>query len=81
MYGTRICPYCRMAELLLEQKGVRPEKILVDADPAQREHMVRITGRTTVPQIFIGAAHVGGYSDLAALDRAGRLDTLLQAPA
>lgn len=81
MYGTRICPYCRMVELLLEQKGVRPEKIMVDADPAQREHMIRITGRTTVPQIFIGAAHVGGYSDLAALDRAGRLDALLQAPA
>jgi glutaredoxin 3 len=67
-----------MAESLLRQKGVREiVKIRVDLEPALREEMVRRTGRRTVPQIFIGDTHVGGYDDLAALNRAGRLDALL----
>lgn len=78
MYCTAVCPYCQMAEALLKQKGVREiVKIRVDLDPALREEMVRRTGRRTVPQIFIGGTHVGGYDDLAALNRAGRLEALL----
>ena len=77
MYSTHVCPYCRMAERLLEKKGVQAEKVMVDENPARREEMIRLTGRTSVPQIFIGNTHVGGYTELAALDRAGRLDDLL----
>ncbi|MDZ4057172.1 MAG: glutaredoxin 3 [Polynucleobacter sp.] len=78
MYSTRVCPYCVMAEKLLQKKGVTQlEKILIDADPAQREIMMTRTGRRAVPQIYIGDHHVGGYDDLAALDRAGKLDELL----
>ena len=78
MYSTRVCPYCVMAEKLLQKKGVAQlEKILIDVDPAQRETMMTRTGRRTVPQIYIGDHHVGGYDDLAALDRAGKLDALL----
>jgi glutaredoxin 3 len=78
MYSTRVCPYCVMAEKLLQKKGVvQLEKILIDVDPAQRETMMARTGRRTVPQIYIGDHHVGGYDDLAALDRAGKLDALL----
>ncbi len=77
MYCTRICPYCTMADQLLERKGVKAEKIHVDELPEQRVEMVRITGRTTVPQIFIGQTHVGGFTDLAELDRSGKLDALL----
>ena len=81
MYSTRVCPYCMMAEKLLQKKGVTHlEKILIDADPAQREIMMARTGRRTVPQIYIGDQHVGGYDDLAALDRAGKLDALLADP-
>jgi glutaredoxin 3 len=70
-----------MAEKLLQKKGVvQLEKILIDADPAQREVMMTRTGRRTVPQIYIGDHHVGGYDDLAALDRAGKLDALLADP-
>jgi glutaredoxin 3 len=70
-----------MAEKLLQKKGVAQlEKILIDADPAQREVMMTRTGRRTVPQIYIGDHHVGGYDDLAALDRAGKLDALLADP-
>jgi glutaredoxin 3 len=70
-----------MAEKLLQKKGVAQlEKILIDVDPAQRETMMTRTGRRTVPQIFIGDHHVGGYDDLAALDRAGKLDALLADP-
>jgi glutaredoxin 3 len=65
----------------LQKKGVAQlEKILIDVDPAQRETMMARTGRRTVPQIYIGDHHVGGYDDLAALDRAGKLDALLAAP-
>lgn len=81
MYSTRVCPYCVMAEKLLQKKGVAQlEKILIDVDPAQRETMMTRTGRRTVPQIYIGDHHVGGYDDLAALERAGKLDGLLADP-
>lgn len=81
MYSTRVCPYCVMAEKLLQKKGVgQLEKILIDVDPAQREVMMTRTGRRTVPQIYIGDHHVGGYDDLAALDRSGKLDALLADP-
>jgi glutaredoxin 3 len=80
MYCTAVCPYCVMAEKLLNRKGVTAiEKIRVDLDPAQREHMMQITGRRTVPQIFIGDRHVGGFDDLSALDAAGELEPLLAA--
>ena len=80
MYSTGVCPYCQMAERLLKAKGVAAiDKIRVDLDPARRVEMMEKTGRRTVPQIYIGDTHVGGYDDLAALDRAGRLDGLLGA--
>jgi len=80
MYATGVCPYCVMAERLLRAKGVADiEKVRVDLDPARREEMMSRTGRRTVPQIYIGDRHVGGYDDLAALDRAGGLDPLLAA--
>ena len=79
MYSTGVCPYCVMAERLLTSKGVADiEKIRVDLDPQQRVEMMQKTGRRTVPQIYIGATHVGGFDDLSALDRAGKLDPLLQ---
>ena len=78
MYSTSICPYCDRARSLLSRKGVSVQEIKVDEDPAQREQMLqRSGGRRTVPQIFIGERHVGGFDDLAALDRAGELDKLL----
>ncbi|HET9122220.1 MAG TPA: glutaredoxin 3 [Acidiferrobacteraceae bacterium] len=78
MYCTRICPYCQMAERLLQDKQVDIEKIRVDDEPALRLEMTRITGQTSVPQIFVGDQHVGGYRELAQLERAGALDALLQ---
>jgi glutaredoxin 3 len=78
MYCTAVCPYCQMAEKLLNNKGVTTiEKIRVDLEPERREEMMRITGRRTVPQVFIGDRHVGGFDDLSALDKAGGLDPLL----
>jgi glutaredoxin 3 len=78
MYSTGVCPFCVMAERLLRAKGVQEiEKIRVDLEPARRAEMVERTGRRTVPQIYVGERHVGGYDDLAALDRAGGLDSLL----
>lgn len=80
MYSSGACPYCMMAERLLHAKGVAEIiKIRVDLDPAQRTAMMERTGRRTVPQIYIGQTHVGGYEDLAALDQAGKLDELLRA--
>ncbi len=80
MYSTGVCPYCQMAERLLKAKGVAAiDKIRVDLDPVRRVEMMEKTGRRTVPQIYIGDTHVGGYDDLAALDRTGRLDGLLGA--
>jgi len=78
MYTTAVCPYCERAERLLASKGrTAIDKIRVDLDPARRVEMMERTGRRTVPQIYIGAVHVGGYDDLVALDRAGKLDPLL----
>jgi glutaredoxin 3 len=80
MYSTAVCPYCVQAERLLAAKGVKDiTRIRVDEDPARRDEMIARTGRRTVPQIFIGDKHVGGYDDLAALDRAGGLVPLLAA--
>jgi glutaredoxin 3 len=78
MYSTGVCPYCVMAERLLVSKGVTIEKVRVDLEPARRAEMMERTGRRTVPQIYIGETHVGGYDDLAALDQAGKLDELLR---
>jgi glutaredoxin 3 len=77
MYTTAVCPFCQMAERLLQAKGAEIEKIRIDLDPAERTAMMEKTGRRTVPQIYVGETHVGGYDDLTALDRAGKLDPLL----
>jgi glutaredoxin 3 len=78
MYATAVCPYCIQAERLLAAKGVAGiAKVRVDLDPGERDEMMRRTGRRTVPQIYIDDFHVGGYDDLVALDRAGRLEPLL----
>ncbi|MCF7968092.1 MAG: glutaredoxin 3 [Methylococcaceae bacterium] len=78
MYSTAICPYCVMAERLLLGKGVSQiEKLRVDLDPALRAEMMEKTRRRTVPQIYIGETHVGGFDDLARLDRSGQLNKLL----
>ena len=80
MYSTAVCPFCLRAERLLNSKGVTEiEKIRVDLDPRQREEMINKTGRRTVPQIYIGEMHVGGFEELAALEHAGKLDSLLAA--
>jgi glutaredoxin 3 len=78
MYTTQVCPFCIRAKALLKQRGVEAiEEIRVDLDPAERQTMMAITGRRTVPQIFIGATHVGGCDDLMALDQRGALAPLL----
>ena len=78
MYTTATCPYCIQAERLLRAKGVAEiAKVRVDLEPARRVEMMVKTGRRTVPQIYVGDTHVGGYEDLIALDRAGELDPLL----
>ncbi|MFA9950706.1 glutaredoxin 3 [Dentiradicibacter hellwigii] len=78
MYSTGVCPYCMRAEQLLRARGVTEiEKIRIDLDPARRDEMIARTSRRTVPQIFIGDTHVGGFDDLAALDQAGKLAPLL----
>jgi glutaredoxin 3 len=78
MYSTAICPYCVRAEQLLRAKGVADiAKVRVDLEPARRAEMMQKTGRRTVPQIYIGGIHVGGYDDLVVLDRAGKLQSLL----
>jgi glutaredoxin 3 len=81
MYTTAVCPYCQMAERLLRSKGVEVEKVRVDLEPARRVEMMEKTGRRTVPQIYVGDTHVGGYDDLAALEHAGKLDPLLNGSA
>lgn len=78
MYGTQVCPYCMMAEHLLNKRGAHLEKILVDQNPEELEIMIELSGRRTVPQIFIGDHHVGGYDDLVELDMQGELKPLLQ---
>jgi len=80
MYSTAICPFCVRAEQLLRSRGVAEiAKVRVDLEPALRQEMMQKTGRRTVPQIYIGDLHVGGYDDLVALDRAGKLEPLLAA--
>jgi glutaredoxin 3 len=80
MYSTGVCPYCVRAEALLRARGVKEiDKIRVDLEPERREEMVARTGRRTVPQIYIGETHVGGFDDLSLLDREGRLAALLGA--
>jgi len=79
MYSTGVCPFCQMAERLLRSKGVAAiDKIRVDLEPERRVEMMEKTGRRTVPQIYIGQTHVGGFEELAALDHAGRLDGMLR---
>ena len=79
MYTTAVCPYCIRAKSILKTKGVEKiEEIRIDQDPAAMKHMMEVTGRRTVPQIFIGDKHVGGCDDLIALDSAGGLIPLLQ---
>jgi glutaredoxin 3 len=80
MYSTGTCPFCERAEALLKARGVSSiEKVRVDLDPARRDEMTTRTRRRTVPQIFIGDTHVGGFDDLSALDRDGKLTQLLAA--
>jgi glutaredoxin 3 len=82
MYTTLVCPYCLRAKALLKQRGVEAiDEVRIDIDPAQRSAMVQLTGRRTVPQIFIGDTHVGGCDDLIALDQRGGLMPLLQGAA
>jgi glutaredoxin 3 len=78
MYTTRICPFCVMAKRLLQTKGVVIEEVRVDENSAERERMMQLSGRRTVPQIFVGETHVGGFDDLSALEHSGRLDPLLK---
>lgn len=78
MYATGICPYCVRAKMLLDKKGVSYTEIRVDLEPERRAEMVQRSGRTSVPQIFIGEHHVGGCDDMYALERQGELDRLLE---
>ena len=79
MYTTQVCPFCVRAKALLKQRGVDTiDEVRIDLDPSQRDAMIALTGRRTVPQIFIGSTHVGGCDDLMALNRAGGLQPLLQ---
>ena len=81
MYTTQVCPYCIRAKALLKQRGVEQiDEIRIDLDPAQRDAMIAATGRRTVPQIFIGETHVGGFDDLFELDQRGGLMPLLGTP-
>lgn len=77
MYSTRFCPFCMMARRLLDSKGVKYEEISVETDAGQRREMQRVSGRHTVPQVFIGDRHVGGFDDLAAAEQTGDLDDWL----
>ena len=78
IYSTAVCPYCVAAKNFLKQRGHSWEEVRIDLDPVARAHMMEVTGRTSVPQIFIGATHVGGFDDMVALDRAGGLAPLLE---
>jgi glutaredoxin 3 len=80
IYSNAWCPYCAAARSLLVGKQVPFTEINIEQFPERRAEMIRRAGRQTVPQIFIGSAHVGGYDDLAALERAGKLDPLLRSP-
>jgi glutaredoxin 3 len=79
MYTSATCPYCQRAERLLAAKGIAEiDRVRVDLDPQLRTQMTQKTGRRTVPQIYVGEHHVGGYEELAALDHAGKLESLLR---
>ncbi|MCR6496734.1 glutaredoxin 3 [Thermomonas sp. S9] len=78
LYSTEVCPYCVAAKNFLKSKSLSWNEVRVDTNPAAREKMVALTRRTSVPQIFIGDVHVGGYDDMMALHRAGKLEPLLQ---
>ena len=78
IYSTAICPYCVAAKNFLKSKGKQWREVRIDMDPAERDRMVAITRRTSVPQIFVGETHVGGYDDMMALHRAGKLEPLFQ---
>jgi len=80
MYSTAVCPYCVRAKQILQARGVeRIDEVRVDMHPAERQRMMEVTGRRTVPKIFVGDTHVGGCDDLMALDREGGLLPLLHA--
>lgn len=79
MYTTAVCPYCVAAKNYLKHKGVEYSEVRVDTDPARRTEMMERARRTSVPQIFVGDIHVGGYDDMVALDRAGKFAPLLEA--
>ncbi|GAB3354410.1 glutaredoxin 3 [Lysobacter tyrosinilyticus] len=81
IYTTAVCPYCVAAKNFLKSKGQSWTEVRVDTDPAEREKMIALTRRTSVPQIFIGDTHVGGYDDMIALHRAGGLEPLLESVA
>lgn len=81
LYGTRLCPYCVAARRLLRRKGMEFQDIPVDGDRALRRRIAERSGRSTVPQIWIGEHHVGGYTDLLDLERSGQLDALLSGAA
>ncbi len=81
VYTSAICAYCVAAKNFLKSKGLSWNEVRIDTDPAQREKMMALTRRTTVPQIFIGQTHVGGYDDMMALHRAGKLEPLLSGAA
>ena len=77
LYSSAVCPYCVMAKNFLKSKGLAWTEVRIDTDPAEREKMVALTRRTSVPQIFVGDVHVGGYDDMMALHREGKLEPLL----
>lgn len=77
LYTSAICGYCTAAKAFLRSRGLEWNEVRIDLDPSERERMVARTGRTTVPQIFVGDVHVGGYDDMMALHRAGKLEALL----
>jgi len=79
MYANEYCSYCGAARMLLTRKGVAYKEILITKDPALRDEMIKRSGRTSVPQIFVGNTHVGGFDELHTLDASGELDTLLAA--
>lgn len=79
MYSSSLCGYCRAAKQLLQQRALHFEEILVDSQPELRQMVMQRSGQRTVPQIWIGETHVGGYTDLLALEKSGKLDELLQA--
>ncbi len=81
IYSTAICPYCVAAKNFLKSKGLGWTEVRIDTDPVERDKMIALTKRTSVPQIFIGETHVGGYDDMMALHRAGKLEPLLNGAA